>query len=77
MSARLIKMVLGIVLLGTISPAARACPLCDSSQAVDVRAGLVDDFTPTTLAAVVAPFVIVAGIISMVHFGVPNWSSKR
>ena len=78
MAARTIGLLWLVVLLGALSPAAgRACPFCDSSQAVEVRAGLVDDSTPTTLAAVAAPFVIVAGVISIVHFGLPNFRNKR
>jgi hypothetical protein len=78
MIARIMMLVLGFLVLGAVSAVAvRACPFCDSSQAVEVRAGLADDITPTTLAAVAAPFVIVASVISVVHFGLPNWSSKR
>ncbi len=54
-----------------------ACPLCDSSQAVEVRAGLVDELTPTTLAAVTLPFLIVAGVISAIHFGLPQGRNTR
>lgn len=67
-----------LLLLGVFrSATGYACPLCDSPQAVEVRAGLVDEFTPTTLAAVTVPFLIVASVISVVHFGLPNWRKPR
>lgn len=47
-----------------LTPLAAACPLCDSPTAEAVRAGLVDDDLPRTLAAIVAPFAVV-GIVAL------------
>jgi hypothetical protein len=78
MTARSKSLVPLLLLLAAFSPVtAYACPLCDSPQAVEVRAGLVDELTPTTLAAVTVPFLIVAGVISVVHFGLPSWRKAR
>lgn len=51
------------------SSPATACPLCESERADDVRAGLVDEDLGRNLAATVAPFVTLAGLVAAVRFG--------
>lgn len=53
-----------------------SCPVCDSPTAVEVRSGLAEDLNAKTLAAVAMPFVVVAGVVAMIHFGVPNFKRK-
>ena len=78
MTTRSMRLVPVLLLLAACrSATGYACPLCDSPQAVEVRAGLIDELTPTTLAALTVPFLIVAGVISVVHFGLPNWRKPR
>lgn len=72
MNIQVVTLLAACLLLAAFSPVTvYACPFCDSSQAVEVRAGLADEFTPTTLAAVTLPFLIVASVISVIHFGLP------
>ena len=76
MTLRSATRALAALLLGHVFAAeAWACPVCDSATADQVRAGLSEDLTPTTLAAVAAPFAVIAGVVSLVHFGPPScWS---
>jgi hypothetical protein len=60
------------ILTGTamlLSQSAVACPLCRSETAKAIRAGLIDENLPISLAATLAPFLLVLGIVGFVHFG--------
>ena len=48
-----------------------ACPVCNSATGNDVRAGIFGDDFGRNLLAVVLPFVAVAGVAAVVHFGLP------
>lgn len=57
-----------VLLLGQ-SSVVNACPLCDSERAKEVRAGLLDQDLGTNLFAATLPFVVLAGVVGIVHFG--------
>jgi hypothetical protein len=66
-AALLALLALLVVLL--LPALAAACPLCATDTAAEVRAGLADDATVRTVAAVASPFIVVAGVVAAVHFG--------
>jgi hypothetical protein len=66
-----------LVLLALSSTRATACPVCAGETGDQVRAGVADSATPTAVAAIIAPFAIVAGITLFVHRGVPSSRRRR
>lgn len=64
-----------LILLLT-SSTARACPFCESETAEQVREQIVDDNLGTSIIGIVLPFVLVAGIVTFIHFG-PFYRGKR
>jgi hypothetical protein len=46
---------------------ARACPLCNSDRAVEVRAALFSSEALPTLAAMIAPFAVLGVILPVVY----------
>ena len=64
------RLVLTLTLLcGAAS--ATACPVCNSATGKEVRAGIFGEDFGRNLLAVVLPFAAVAGIVAMIHFGMP------
>ena len=59
-----------------ISDQAWACSLCDSERAREVRAGVFDESFGRHVAAAVAPFALLAGLIGAVHFGGRSFSQQ-
>ena len=55
-----------------------ACPVCDGATGAQVRDGLfADGEMARNLLAIALPFVIVAGVAAMIHFGFPfRWSHR-
>jgi len=51
--------------------AAGACPVCRSETGRAVRAGIVDSAGAATVAALLAPFAVLAAIVLVLHFGWP------
>lgn len=63
----------GVIAALACMGSASACPVCDSATADEVRAGLTADGMGKTIAAMVAPFVVlVAGVriynVGLLHF---------
>ena len=52
--------------LAAIAPSAAACPLCDTGTGEQVRAGLVDEHLPLSVAAVVLPLAAAALVLGAV-----------
>ena len=73
---RLTFAALALVLAAVDPAAAQACPVCDSQLATEIRSGLADDVSLTTLAAISLPFVVMAGIVSLIHFGLAGFRRK-
>jgi hypothetical protein len=55
----------------TVSPAAPACPLCDSDTGRQVRAGIRDDFGPD-LASVLLPFPVLLALAGLIRLATPR-----
>ena len=53
-----------------------ACPLCDTTTAQQVRAGLLDQHLGVSVVGVLLPFAIVFAIVAVVHFGWP-WEWRK
>ncbi len=60
-----------VLLIGHV-PFASACPVCNSETGEQVRAGLLDGNLALNLLAVVLPFVVLAGVTTVIHFGLPK-----
>ena len=66
-----------MLILVYVVPPAAACPVCDSDDGARVRTALVDDDLPMNLLAVTAPFILVSGVVAIVHFGIPSRRRPR
>lgn len=67
------------VLVAGFAPYATACPFCDGgpSGVNEVREGVFDaNFWPR-VAATLAPFPILAGIVALIYFGPPTFTRTR
>jgi hypothetical protein len=63
-----------LLALAAVAPRAAACPFCDGGPdgVNEVRDGVFDeDFWPR-VAATVAPFPVLAGIVALIYFGPPT-----
>lgn len=49
-----------------------ACPLCDTGNGEQVRAGILNEDFGRTLLAVALPFPILLGLVAAIHFGWPK-----
>jgi hypothetical protein len=79
------RLIGSVLVLGLNSSVGMACPFCDSLRAQQVRAGIMNDLTLTTVSAIVSPFLLATGVLLAVHFGVlplrmfslKNWLPRR
>ena len=62
------------MLVAVFAPKAMACPFCDGgpSGVNEVREGIFDDNFWPRVAATLAPFPILAGIVALIYFGPPE-----
>lgn len=60
-----------LVLVATCAPKASACPFCDGgpSGVNEVREGVFDHNFWPRVAATLAPFPILAGIVALIYYG--------
>ena len=75
MPARFLTAFLAIVTF--TSSTGLACPMCDSETGGQVRAGIAESASPSTVVAVLAPFLIVSGIAALIHFDLPQGRRRR
>lgn len=63
------------VLVAVMVPQASACPFCDGgpSGVNEVRDGIFDQNFWPRVAATLAPFPILAGIVALIYFGPPGF----
>lgn len=66
------SIVFAVLALSFVFESASGCPVCDSSTADDVRAGLLSDFTASNALAVVLPFAVIGAGVAMLE-----WRSKN
>lgn len=68
-----------LVLVATFAPQASACPFCDGgpSGVNEVREGVFDHNFWPRVAATLAPFPILAGIVALIYFGPPSFTRRR
>jgi hypothetical protein len=61
--------------LVVFAPAASGCPFCDGgpSGVNEVREGIFDDTFWPRVAATLAPFPVLAGIVALIYFGPPKF----
>jgi hypothetical protein len=65
-----------VAFLAAAATAAPACPVCVTETGAAVRAGIAADFA-TTLAAVLAPFPVLAATVALLHRGWPAWARRK
>jgi hypothetical protein len=66
---------LALLALAWLAPTAAACPFCDGGPGGvnEVRDGIFDeDFWPR-VAATIAPFPVLAGVVALIYFGPPTF----
>jgi hypothetical protein len=80
MSARfvrpaLVAFALAGVLVLVLAPAAAACPFCDGGPdgVNEVRDGVFDENFWPRVAATLAPFPVLAGVVALIYFGPPRF----
>ena len=68
-----------LVLVAAFAPKATACPFCDGgpSGVNEVREGVFDDNFWPRVAATLAPFPVLAGIVALIYFGPPSFTRTR
>ena len=68
-----------LVPVATFAPKASACPFCDGgpSGVNEVREGVFDNNFWPRVAATLAPFPILAGIVALIYFGPPGFTRTR
>jgi hypothetical protein len=78
--AALLLIPLVLVALAAFAPEAAACPFCDGGPdgVNDVRDGVFDENFWPRVAATVAPFPVLAGVVALIYFGPPTlWRGGR
>lgn len=68
-----------LVLVVAFASQASACPFCDGgpSGVNEVREGVFDHNFWPRVAATLAPFPILAGIVALIYFGPPSFTRRR
>ncbi len=68
-----------LVLVAAFAPQATACPFCDGgpSGVNEVREGVFDTNFWPRVAATLAPFPILAGIVALIYFGPASFTRTR
>lgn len=68
-----------LVLVAAFATKASACPFCDGgpSGVNEVREGVFDGNFWPRVAATLAPFPILAGIVALIYFGPPSFTRPR
>jgi hypothetical protein len=71
----LVLVLLALVALTTLAPKAEACPFCDGGPdgVNEVRDGIFDEHFWPRVAAIIAPFPVLAGIVALIYFGPPTF----
>lgn len=66
---------LALLALALLAPRAAACPFCDGGPdgVNEVRDGVFDENFWPRVAATVAPFPVLAGVVALIHFGPPTY----
>ena len=64
-----------VPLPASVPPA--GCTVCHTETAVQVRAGIADDRLAVNVLATVLPFVVVAGVAALIHFGPAGREGRR
>lgn len=64
-----------IVLQAFVPPTVTACPFCDGDQTGvnEVKAGIFNECFWPRVAAILAPFPVLAGIVALIYFGLPGF----
>jgi hypothetical protein len=65
-----IHVIAGAALLNAAT--ASACPLCHSPTGEKVREGIFNSQFPITLVSMALPFVVIAGVIAVIHHSSPH-----
>lgn len=65
-----ILVIAGAVLLNAAT--ASACPLCHSPTGEKVREGIFNSQFPITLLSMALPFVVIAGVVAVIHHSSPH-----
>lgn len=67
------------VLVAVFAARALACPFCDGgpSEVNEVREGVFDHNFWPRVAATLAPFPILAGIVALIYYGPPTFTRSR
>jgi len=65
---------LALLALAAVAPSVNACPFCDGGPTGvnEVRDGVFDENFWPRVAATVAPFPVLAGIVALIYFGPPT-----
>lgn len=66
---------LALFALAAVAPTAAACPFCDGGPdgVNEVRDGVFDENFWPRVAATVAPFPVLAGVVALIYFGPPTF----
>jgi hypothetical protein len=64
-----------LLALAAVAPEATACPFCDGGPdgVNEVRDGVFDENFWPRVAATVAPFPVLAGVVALIYFGPPTF----
>ena len=54
-----------------------ACPLCHSPTGEKVREGIFNSEFPMTFFSMVMPFVVIAGVVAVIHHSSPRIAEPR
>ena len=54
-----------------------ACPLCHSPTGEKVRDGIFNSQFPSTLVSMALPFVVIAGVVAVIHHSSPYVYKSR
>lgn len=73
--AALLLTPLAFLALTALAPRAAACPFCDGGPdgVNEVRDGVFDEHFWPRVAATVAPFPVLAGVVALIYFGPPSF----
>jgi hypothetical protein len=71
----LVLVLLSLAALAWFAPHAAACTFCNGGPdgVNEVREGVFDEQFWPRVVAVIAPFPVLAGIVALIHFGLPGF----